>query len=432
MSNEHNIYIFKHKKNSFEIDEKNLTALKNAKDLDLTRQQFEILLQFVKNPDSFISRTQFSIQIWKETGVSDETLNKEISLIRKKLGDQRNEIISTIPKSRNNQSNDGGYKFKVAVELKKPEKCPEIKKEVEILLTETKISPIAENETDLLEPENNHQKTKFYNFFSLNYVLYLIALFALLVIGIVWMLFYESNEDEIRRVVKDSQFYESLVLYKNPLSFSEKDLDKYWTPELDINSNSDRQKIRDAIASLLKENKKYGDETKCEKFEFESIELNKDTNFATVRTLEKWLVAVYGGDGTLQKNKTVGPYFVSYIVRKIDGRWLIEKSNTGRMNRPIPRIFDIEVLSEAASELQFFIKLNGQDFEAENLYLEVFGEGCPESNPCKVTNNLLRENSKITEKIVDKIPLTLKAGYFKIIAHNGDSKASNPVYLNVP
>lgn len=185
MSNEHNIYIFKHKKNSFEIDEKNLTALKNAKDLDLTRQQFEILLQFVKNPETFISRTQFSIQIWKETGVSDETLNKEISLIRKKLGDQKNEIISTIPKSRNNQSNDGGYKFKVVVELKKPEKYPEIKKEVEILLTETKISPIAENKTDFFEPKNNHKRTGFHNFFSLNYVLYLIALFALLVIGIV-------------------------------------------------------------------------------------------------------------------------------------------------------------------------------------------------------------------------------------------------------
>ena len=183
---------------------------------------------------------------------------------------------------------------------------------------------------------------------------------------------------------------------------------------------------------MREDGRRYGDETKCEQFEFQSVEINRDENFAVVKTLEKWFIAVYFNDGTLQKNKYVGPYFVSYVLRKIDGQWLIEKSTTARLSRPTPRLANIETKSDIKSKKQFFVKITGQDFEAETVYIEVTGEGCPEIKPCKVSNSALRENSKLTENELDDVPLTLASGSFKITVHNADSQASNAVYLDVP
>ncbi|MBA2735877.1 MAG: winged helix-turn-helix domain-containing protein [Pyrinomonadaceae bacterium] len=247
-----------------------------------------------------------------------------------------------------------------------------------------------------------------------------------------WTWFSESDEDEIRKAVKESQLYESLVLYKNPASFEETHLDKYWTSEPDLNLNSDRNRIREAVKKLNEESRRYGDETKSEQFEFQTVEINRGQNFAVVKTLEKWFIAVYFNDGTLQKNKSVGPYFVSYLLRKIDGRWLIEKSNTARINRPVPRLSKVEIVSEAKSRQQFYVKLTGQDFEAETISLEIFGAGCPESKPCKISNTDLREFSKMTETAIDNVPLTLASGDFRMSVRNGDSQASNFVSLAVP
>jgi DNA-binding winged helix-turn-helix (wHTH) protein len=443
MSIEYNIYLFTYKKNSFEVDEKNLTVLKNGKRLNLTRQQFEILLQFLKAPETLITRTQFSDEIWKDAGVSDATLNKEISLIRKEFGD-KNEIILTIPKSRNNQkpNKEGGYKFNLKVEIKKLETVTEHenKKVSEVFSVEPQLKPTSENNrlennTDYSEPEDNVKNVNFLHYSSLKSkpILIFTAIVTFLIVGVGGLkLFSESDEDKIRRVVKESQLYESLILYKNPLSFSENNLDNYWTPELEITSNYDRQRIRDSVTKLQNEKKRYGEETKCEQFEFQSVEITKSNDFAVVKTLEKWFISVYSIDGVLQKNRRVGPYFVSYALRKIDGRWLIEKSNTGRINRPTPRLFDIKILSGAKPKTQFYIKITGQDFEPENIFIEVSGKDCPETKPCSVPNNVLRETSKLTETVLDDVPLTLDSGDFKITARNGDSKASNSINISIP
>ncbi|MDQ3133050.1 MAG: hypothetical protein M3Q99_20150, partial [Acidobacteriota bacterium] len=247
-----------------------------------------------------------------------------------------------------------------------------------------------------------------------------------------WTWFSESDEEKIRKTVKESQLYESLALYKNPAAFEEAHLDKYWTAELDHKSNADRNRIREAVKKMNDEGRRYGDETKCEQLDFQSVEINREQNFAVVKTLEKWFIAVYFNDGTLQKNKYVGPYFVSYLLRKTDGRWLIEKSNTARINRPVPRLSEVEIVSEAKAGQQFYVKLTGQDFEAETTSLEIFGAGCPESKPCKISNTDLREFSKMTETAIDNVPLTLASGDFRMSVRNGDSQASNFVSLTVP
>jgi len=165
------------------------------------------------------------------------------------------------------------------------------------------------------------------------YLSVLFSIFLLFLLAHFW--FSPNDEQKIKRVVEESQKFESLVLYANPQSFEDARLAAYWLPETDFNADFDIKKIRAGVQRLKDEGKYYGKESKCEQFEFQSIEINETNDFAVVKTLEKWFVAEYQKDGTLLKNKTVGPYFVIYTVRKIDGQWLVEKSNTARA-KPTP------------------------------------------------------------------------------------------------
>jgi hypothetical protein len=149
------------------------------------------------------------------------------------------------------------------------------------------------------------------------------------------MWYAETDEQKIRKVVEESQKFESLVLYNSPASVEEAQLNRYWLADNEFNSELDINKIRAGVQRLIREGKYYGKETRCEQFEIQSIEINEAKDFAIVKTLEKWFIAEYFTDGTLFKNKTVGPYFVSYTLRRKDGRWLIEKSTTARA-KPSP------------------------------------------------------------------------------------------------
>lgn len=242
----------------------------------------------------------------------------------------------------------------------------------------------------------------------------------------------QSEEDAVRQAVNDSQRYESLVLYRNPADFREEYLDRYWTPELGDNINFDRTRIRQSVRKLQEEGRRYGDETRCDQFDFQSIEINAAGDQAVVKTMEKWFIAEYGLDGSLIRNKNVGPYFVSYVLKKISGRWLIEKSTTARVQRPVPRVDHISHADAPISGRQFHIDLTGQDFEPELIHIEVVGPGCPESKPCRVPNPVLRDWARLTPVEVHNAPVTLSSGEFTIFVRNGDSQRSNPVYLSVP
>ena len=150
------------------------------------------------------------------------------------------------------------------------------------------------------------------------------------VAGIGFLYFQTDEEKQVRDVVKESQMYESLVLYANPAGFDENELKKYWIAEPN-NNQLDIVKVKKGVENLIQKGVYYGKETKCEKFDFVSVEINEAKDFAVAKTIEKWFVAKYSTDGILLENKTIGPYAVSYNLRKNGGRWLIEKSSTARV-----------------------------------------------------------------------------------------------------
>lgn len=370
------------------------------------KKLLEVLAALVRRPNELVLYDEIIAEVWADNlhGATPARVNQSIYKLQKVMGEYS--------PSANYFENVRGRGYIFTGEVRR-----------DIVDEDPATAPEPSRDADV--PTKTHGGRRFLPFYIAGAVLMVTALAA-------WMWYPRGDEDAVKRVVTESQMYETLVLYKNPTAFKEADLDKFWTPELQSNANYDRSRIRDAVKKMVDEGRKYGDESKCEQFEFQSVEIDKAKKTAVVKTLEKWFVAVYQTDGTLLRNRTVGPYFVSYVLRKIDGRWLIEKSTTGRVNRPIPRVSEIETVSEVRAGQQFLATITGKDFEIETIYMEVVGPGCPELKPCKIPNSILREQSKMSDTSVANIPLTLASGNFKIVARNGDSQPSEPFHISVP
>jgi len=389
----------------FEFDPERFALYCGGELLRVEKKALEVLAVLIRSPRKLTTTQEIIDTVWPDNphGITPTHVAQNISKLRKAFEERMpgSTFIETVKGS--------GFVFAYDVLLR--------------ISGEMKIPILPSTETtDGQNVEHSYRKWLFIGV----PVIFVVALAA-----IAWMWHGESAESEIKRVVEESQRFESLVLYKNPTAFKEEDLDKYWLSDQDANSNFDRRRIRDSVLKLVSDGRHYGDETKNEQFEFQSVEINSDGDFAAVRTLEEWFVSAYFDDGTLQKIRTIGPYFVDYTVRKVDGRWLIEKSTTARVNRPIPRLAHIDTISEAVAGKQFFVRITGQDIEPETVSLEITGPGCPESRVCKVPNSALRDHSKMSDSMLDNVPLTLASGEFKIAIRNGDSRTSESFPLTV-
>lgn len=389
---------------------------------EVDKKTLQVLAVLLLNPNRLTSHDEIIEKVWADNphGVTSTHINQYISRLRKVFA-------KYAPKTKYIETVKGrGYSFKGEVSFIE-----------EISASENKYLSSDDFSINLadfdLEKKDSAETIPAKSYALKTGAAFVFLLLFSLIIFASWKWIYrESDEEKIKRVVKESQLFESLVIYNKPDNFSEEMLDKYWIPEPTQLNNFDRRRIREAVKKMAAENRLYGDESKAEVFEFQSVEIDKTQTFAVVKTLEKWFLAEYSYSGILIKNKNVGPYFVSYFVRKIDGRWLIEKSNTARMIRPTPILTDIVPLEEVKAKQQFSANINGHDFEIHTIHLEIIGNECPENNPCRISNDALRESAKLTDSMIENIPLTLASGDFKIFARNGNSPASNPIYLKIP
>ena len=85
----------------FRLDTHNQRLLRDGETITLTLKQFELLLALVENAGDVVTKDQLFEQVWKDVAVADETLTRNISWLRQKLGD--GEFIETVPKR--------GYRF---------------------------------------------------------------------------------------------------------------------------------------------------------------------------------------------------------------------------------------------------------------------------------------------------------------------------------
>lgn len=373
---------------------------------DAGRKPVEVLTAYCRRPNEFLPYDDVIDEVWgvSSTATSDN-INKYVSQLRQILAryEPGREYFVT--------RKGVGYKFVANVEAVPPQR--------------THAPPKTEaRDGELPQPAQKQRRP--WPMIAVGAVLFTA------VVAAAWMIVGRDDEEEIRSVIRDSQTFESLVLYRTPGDFREEMLDKYWTPDIDLTANYDRRRIRESVKKLIGEGRRYGDESKCVRLEFESIKVSNDRRFATVRTLEEWFLAVYLADGTLQRNRTVGPYFVDYILKKPGDRWLIEKSTTGSVIRPRPQVSGVVPIGEVKAGSEFRVLIGGQDFEPETALVEVQGPGCPEVKPCRISNEILRKYAKISATEIRDVPLTLASGRFTLTVFNGDSPPSVGAELVVP
>ncbi|QQS32658.1 MAG: winged helix-turn-helix domain-containing protein [Acidobacteriota bacterium] len=245
-----------------------------------------------------------------------------------------------------------------------------------------------------------------------------------------WNFSRTDDVEDVKRVVKDSQMFESLVMYRDPSDFTEEMLDRYWLSESEGQANFDRSRIRQTVKKLLAEGRYYGEQTECLTFEFDKVELNNGRDAATVRTFEKWSLDDITKDGNISRKKTVGPYFVDYVLRKVNGRWLIERSTTARTVRPVPQLTSIEIAPNKNGG--WLASVVGSDFEPLTIYFDIFGPDCTLTRPCRVENFTLRDRASMTSEAIWNIPIELAPGEYEITAKNGDSSPSKPLTFKIP
>lgn len=77
---------------------KNLTLVKGEKTVKLDATTARLLQYFLDNPGKVIARAELIEQVWQTNFVSDNAINRTISVLRKELGGDTNYYITTIPK----------------------------------------------------------------------------------------------------------------------------------------------------------------------------------------------------------------------------------------------------------------------------------------------------------------------------------------------
>ncbi|HEX8197850.1 MAG TPA: helix-turn-helix domain-containing protein [Pyrinomonadaceae bacterium] len=334
-----------------------LTRLSDGEAVSLRNKEKLLLLAFVKKANQTLAYEELREAVWEETNdiqmilrrlqVTKDTLQKKINTLR---GENNNsEIIQSVPSQ--------GYVFTLTVKQPAIESEEELEtvtqltietspatnidnsvlKAEEPNLNTDEVKEFEENEpkdhlkSPVIIPESAYDQPRNTKKIKKSSLLKLvIGLLGLTFVSVAAVTYLSTNEeDKVRKVVKDSQMYESLVLYQNPTSFDENKLKEYWIVE-SHNSDLDSARIGKSARGLIEKGIRYGFESKCEQFDFVSVEVNERRDFAMVKTIEKWFVPRYRSEGTLLENKTVGPYAVTYSLRKLNGKWLIEKSSTAR------------------------------------------------------------------------------------------------------
>ena len=144
-----------------------------------------------------------------------------------------------------------------------------------------------------------------------------------------------------------------------------------------------------------------------------------------------------------QLNDQKSPFTISHVLR---GRFLILVSLSVlaivsvliliyARQRPslMPQIRTLTITSPAQPKHEFIVQVEGLGFDPQSVQVVLVGPGCKRFGPCTVPNDVLIDYGEVSDKKIERVPLTLNAGEFKLYVQNGkDSPPSIPWTLTIP
>lgn len=314
----------------FRLDAEQRRLFRGEQIVALSPKATDLLIVLVERHGTLITYDELKCLAWTESRfVEDKTLTQTVYTLRTLLGDSSTaqKYIENVPKR--------GYRFVAAV---------------------ASPTAIEEKETVPAEaedpPDNPHNITAPNKLIGRKGILIAVAA-ALVVSGLIAGLYLinssrpapaasfprgtaleavhaPSDEAAVRRLVEESQKYESLTIYANPTAFDEPHLPDYWlAPEL---GGKEILKINSSLRRLQEKGLHYGRESRSERFDIRYVRVFSPRDYAEVGTTERWFLPLYRADGSRVegRNEYLGTYDVDYALRKVDNRWLIEETSTPR------------------------------------------------------------------------------------------------------
>ena len=99
----------------------------------------------------------------------------------------------------------------------------------------------------------------------------------------------------------------------------------------------------------------------------------------------------------------------------------------------IPRISSVAATSSVHPKQEFTVEIEGLGFNSDTVQVVLVGPGCKRFGPCTVPNDVLLDYGQVSKNKIERVPLTLDTGEFKLYVQNGkDGPPSNPWTVKVP
>lgn len=285
-----------HRFAGFTLNSAKRTLFHETKEIKIKDRDFEVLLFLIESAPRHCSPDEIIENVWGGTTVSNNSVEKIITNIRKLINDKAKEplFIKT--------THGKGYSF---------------------------IGEVTTLESDQLNSSthlSDQLKRSFIN--QHKYVFFgtlagILLLFLLVYKGVSYYQ-YNVEAQKIKKVVLDSQL-EEFEIYKHPETYSYEKVTAYFMTVEQGGLNL--PKIDRAVNRLIKNGWRYSDETKSEWFEFLDIDIWGDS--AEARTVERWYAPLIDKDGKLiPGRKPKLEWRAAYLMKKVDGKWLVRETTT--------------------------------------------------------------------------------------------------------
>ncbi|MBA2749364.1 MAG: transcriptional regulator [Tatlockia sp.] len=334
----------------FQVSAAERQLLKDGSAISLQPKVFDLLMFLIENGGQLVEKQRLMDFLWKDTFVQESSLSWNISQLRKALGDSKSEprYIETV--------HTQGFRFIAEVNKKnlllsepEPLKAKIIEdSDLPVVLNAEYNQSEAGRESQVTNTENSssgvipaaeEKRVVGRKFFA---GLLIILLFS--AAAFVWWQWSAPetpseeaqaeinspvDDAEIRQVVQDSQIFEFLTLNVHPEKVDAQSLPDFWL--LAENGGQEILKVRAGVKRMGDENKRYGDESRLERFDFTYVRIYAPRNRARAGTIERWYLPLYQNEKLVpDRNVYLGPYPVDYILQKFNGKWLIERTTTPR------------------------------------------------------------------------------------------------------
>jgi len=140
----------------------------------------------------------------------------------------------------------------------------------------------------------------------------------------------ETEQQQIRTVLRDCQFEETTAVYEHPKDFDSSIFTRCFVPE--TKGGKAVVQVQNSVQHLLDKGwHSSAKESKSEAFVFLEVKIFPQGDVAEVITHERWyLLMVDERERIVIEIEPRMEYDVTYRLVKIDGKWLIQSNTTPR------------------------------------------------------------------------------------------------------